>query len=89
MYLEKINSPDDLKQFNMEECVELAKEIRVHLLEAVSKKGGHLSSNLGIVELTIAMHYVFQSPKDKMIFDTSHQCYVHKMLTGRKKAYMD
>lgn len=89
MYLEKINSPEDLKQFNMEECVELAKEIRVHLLEAVSKKGGHLSSNLGIVELTIAMHYVFQSPKDKMIFDTSHQCYVHKVLTGRKKAYMD
>lgn len=89
MYIEKIDSPNDLKKLNIEECVVLADEIRYALLHAISMTGGHLSSNLGIVEATIALHYVFDSPTDKIIFDTSHQCYTHKMLTGRKDAYLE
>lgn len=89
MYIEKIDSPKDLKKLNIEQCVILADEIRNALLHAISMTGGHLSSNLGIVEATIALHYVFDSPTDKIIFDTSHQCYTHKMLTGRKDAYLE
>lgn len=89
MYIEKINSPKDLKELNMEQCIILANEIRYTLLHAISMTGGHLSSNLGIIEATIALHYVFASPKDKIIFDTSHQCYTHKILTGRKDAYLE
>ena len=89
MYIEKIDSPKDLKKLNIDQCVILADEIRHALLHAVSETGGHLSSNLGIVEATIALHYVFDSPQDKIIFDTSHQCYTHKMLTGRKDAYLE
>lgn len=89
MYIEKINSPKDLKKLKAEECSTLAKEIRTVLLEKASKYGGHLSSNLGIVEVTIALHYVFDSPKDKIIFDVSHQCYTHKILTGRKNAFIN
>ena len=89
MFLEKINSPIDLKRLSMQECEALADEIRKCLIEKASVNGGHLSSNLGIIEATIALHYVFNSPDDKFIFDVSHQCYTHKILTGRKKAFME
>ena len=85
--LEKINSPEDLKKLNIEEKEKLAKEIREYILEVVSENGGHLASNLGIVELTIALHSVFDTPKDKIIWDVGHQSYVHKILTGRKKEF--
>lgn len=87
MYIEKINCPDDLKKLNISECNLLAKEIRSALLTKASEFGGHLASNLGIVEASIALHYVFNSPDDKIIFDVSHQCYTHKILTGRKDAF--
>lgn len=83
MYLEKINSPKDLKVLKIDELSCVAREIRSVLLDKTSKHGGHLASNLGIVEITIALHYVFNSPVDKLIFDVSHQSYVHKILTGR------
>lgn len=89
MYLEKIDNPSDLKKLNIDECAGLANEIRCALLTTVSKTGGHLASNLGVVEVTIAMHYVFDSPQDKIVFDTSHQCYTHKILTGRKEAFLN
>lgn len=87
MYLEKINDPSDLKKLSVDECIMLADEIRNALITKASLKGGHLASNLGIVEATIALHYVFDSPEDKIIFDVSHQCYTHKMLTGRSTAF--
>lgn len=89
MYIERINDPQDLKKLSLDQCVVLADEIRQAILKTVSVTGGHLSSNLGIIETTIALHYVFDSPKDKIIFDTSHQCYAHKILTGRKDAYLE
>lgn len=85
--LENINSPEDLKKINIESLPELAEEIRNLIIKTVSKTGGHLAPNLGVVELTIAMHYVFNSPEDKFIFDVSHQCYIHKILTGRKDKF--
>ena len=81
--LEKINMTEDLKQLSAKEKVELADEIRRYVLEIVSKNGGHLASNLGVVELTIALHSVFNVPKDKIVLDVGHQTYVHKILTGR------
>lgn len=89
MYLEKINSPSDLKKINRAQLPVLATEIRQALLQKMSKNGGHLASNLGIVEATIALHYVFNSPYDKIIFDVSHQCYTHKILTGRREGFTD
>ncbi len=89
MFIEKINCPEDLKELSIEQCVQLAGEIRSAIIKKTSLVGGHLASNLGTVELTIALHYVFDSPKDKIIFDVSHQCYSHKILTGRKDAYLD
>ena len=89
MYIEKINSPKDLKKLNMDECEILAEEIRKALLKKASLQGGHLASNLGVVELTMGIHYVFDVPKDKVIFDVSHQCYTHKILTGRNHAFID
>ena len=83
--IEKINSAKDVKKLNIEEQKQLAEEIRKYILEIVSKNGGHLASNLGVVELTIALHSVFDSPEDKIFFDVGHQCYVHKILTGRKE----
>lgn len=83
--LENINSDKDLKKLNKEEKEELADDIRKYILEIVSKNGGHLASNLGVVELTIALHSVFDLPKDKIIWDVGHQSYVHKILTGRKE----
>ncbi len=82
--LEKVNNPSDLKHLNVAEREILANDIRNFLIESISKTGGHLGSNLGIVELTMALHYNFDSPTDKLIFDVGHQGYVHKILTGRK-----
>lgn len=87
MDLLDIKNPKFLKGFNINKLEQLAKEIRDFIIEKVSKTGGHLSSNLGIVDLTIAIHKVFDSPKDKIIFDVSHQCYCHKILTGRAKDF--
>lgn len=84
-YLDRINSPLDLKNLNIEELNCLCEEIREFLLETISKVGGHLSSNLGVVELTTALHYCFNSPQDKFIWDVGHQCYIHKILTQRKE----
>lgn len=89
MYIDRVDSPDDLKKLTVEECKEFAKEIRNILIEKASDFGGHLASNLGIVDATIAMHYVFNSPKDKIIFDVSHQCYTHKIITGRKEGFIN
>lgn len=82
--LDKINSPDDLKALGKESIEPLAKEIRSFLIETVEKRGGHLASNLGVVELTLALHRVFDSPIDRIIFDVGHQSYVHKLITGRR-----
>lgn len=78
-----IESPKQIKSMSVAQLTELSKDIRAFLIESISKTGGHLSSNLGVVELTVAMHYVFDCPKDKFIFDVGHQCYTHKILTGR------
>ena len=88
MYLENINSPADLKKLPIEALPALAEEMRHALLIRASKHGGHFGPNFGMVEATIALHYVFDSPKDKIVFDVSHQSYPHKMLTGRKDAYL-
>ena len=86
-YLDKIKSPDDVKRLGMVELERLAEEIRERLILSVAKTGGHIGPNLGVVELTIAMHYVFDTPKDSFVFDVSHQSYVHKLLTGREQQF--
>ncbi|GAA3651389.1 1-deoxy-D-xylulose-5-phosphate synthase [Asaccharospora irregularis] len=86
-YLNKVNSPEDIKTMSTEEIDLLAKDIRKFLVKSVSKTGGHLASNLGIVELTLALHKVFDSPKDKIVWDVGHQSYVHKIVTGRKNDF--
>jgi 1-deoxy-D-xylulose-5-phosphate synthase len=88
MYIENINSPADVKKLNILQLNVLAEEMRHALLTRASRHGGHFGPNFGMVEAIIAMHYVFDSPKDKIVFDVSHQCYPHKMLTGRKDAYL-
>lgn len=88
MYIENINSPADVKKLNIMQLNVLAEEMRHALLTRASRHGGHFGPNFGMVEAIIAMHYVFDSPKDKIVFDVSHQCYPHKMLTGRKDAYL-
>ncbi len=88
MYLNKINSPEDLKRLEVKKLDKLAEEIREFLINSVSKTGGHLASNLGVVELTIALHYCFNCPKDKIIWDVGHQAYTHKILTGRKNEFV-
>lgn len=88
MYLEKIQGPEDVKKLNVNEMQELAVEMRKALLTKLSKHGGHFGPNFGMVEATIAMHYIFDSPKDKIVYDVSHQSYPHKMLTGRKDAFL-
>ncbi len=85
--LEKIDSPKDLKQLKIEQLKDLSDEIREMLLHTCSVNGGHIGANLGVVELSVALHYVFNSPEDKFLFDTSHQSYTHKILTGRKKYF--
>lgn len=86
-YLENVNSPKDIKKLNIDELNDLCAEIRELMIETVSHTGGHLASNLGVVELTVALHKVFNSPYDQIIFDVGHQCYTHKILTGRKNAF--
>lgn len=88
MYLEKINGPEDVKKLTDDEMTKLAAEMRNALLKRASIHGGHFGPNFGMVETTIALHYVFDSPKDKIVYDVSHQTYPHKMLTGRKDAYL-
>ncbi len=85
--LESIHSPADVKKLNYTQLAELAEEIRVYLIQTLSKTGGHLGPNLGVVELTLALHHVFDTPEDKMVFDVSHQAYVHKILTGRRERF--
>ena len=87
MLLDQIKDPSDLKELNVKQLRQLAEELRTEIVEVVSKQGGHLSSNLGMVELTIALHYVFDAPEDKLIFDVGHQTYAHKLLTGRRKLF--
>ena len=86
-YLSKIKSPGDVKKLGLVELERLAEEIRERLIQGVAKTGGHIGPNLGVVELTIAMHYVFDTPRDSFVFDVSHQSYVHKLLTGREHAF--
>lgn len=88
MYLEQINQPSDVRKLNKEQLIDLAAEMRLALLEKLSKHGGHFGPNFGMVEATIALHYVFDSPTDKMVYDISHQSYCHKMLTGRKDSFL-
>ena len=87
--LDRVDSPSDVKQLSEQELVVLAKEIRELIINKVSQTGGHLGPNLGMVEATIAMHYVFNSPVDKIVYDISHQCFPHKILTGRKHGFID
>ncbi len=86
-YIDKINSPSDLKKLKIDELKILSKDIRKFLVRSVSKTGGHLASNLGVVELTMALHYCYNSPKDKIIWDVGHQSYINKILTGRKSEF--
>ncbi|MDD8020647.1 MAG: 1-deoxy-D-xylulose-5-phosphate synthase [Acidobacteriota bacterium] len=86
-FLPGINSPQDLKKLTLDELKQLASEIRSKIIETVARNGGHLASNLGAVELTLALHYVFDSPQDKIIWDVGHQCYAHKLITGRQEAF--
>ncbi|MBN2136096.1 MAG: 1-deoxy-D-xylulose-5-phosphate synthase [Acidobacteria bacterium] len=85
--LDKINSPDDIKKMNFKQLKQLAGEIRELIITTVSKNGGHLASNLGVIELTLAMHYVFDFKKDRLVWDVGHQCYTHKIITGRKDSF--
>ena len=85
--LDKVNSPADLRELNIDEMNALSQEMRELIIKKVNTIGGHLAPNLGFVEATIALHYVFNSPIDKFVFDVSHQCYAHKILTGRKDGY--
>ncbi len=87
--LEKVNTPADVKKLSLAELENLADDIRQVLIKKVNTTGGHLGPNLGFIEPTIALHYVFNSPTDKLVFDVSHQCYPHKMLTGRKENFLD
>ena len=89
MYLENINGPEDVKKLDIRQMEQLAGEMREALLKRLSIHGGHFGPNFGMVEVTIALHYVFDSPRDKFVFDVSHQSYCHKMLTGRKEAYLE
>jgi len=84
-YLDTVNSPADLKKLNLTELKVLVDEIREYLVDTISKIGGHLGASLGVAELTVALHYVFNTPDDKLIWDVGHQGYIHKILTGRKE----
>ena len=83
-YLDKINFPSDLKKIPETKLQNVADELRKEMIDAVSVTGGHLGASLGVVELTVALHYIFNTPNDKLIWDVGHQCYPHKILTGRK-----
>ena len=88
-FLDQINHPQDLKRLDERDLPALCEEIRQFLIRSVSKTGGHLASNLGAVELTVALHRVFSSPEDCIMLDVGHQCYVHKILTGRKDFFVN
>src|SRR5665213_1653401 len=85
--LDRIDSPSDLRALSAEELTELSAEIRQFIVSAVTTTGGHLGSNLGVVELTLALHRTFDSPRDVLLWDTGHQAYVHKLVTGRREAF--
>ena len=87
MILERITSPADVKSLSREELPQLCSELRTFLVDAVSRTGGHLASNLGAVELTVALHRVYDTSQDRLVFDVGHQCYVHKALTGRRELF--
>ena len=82
--LNKINYPSDLRKLKKNQLEQLSKELRSEVIDVVSETGGHLGAGLGVVELTVALHYVFDTPKDKLVWDVSHQCYPHKIITGRR-----
>ena len=86
-YLDMVDHPAHVKKLTLKQLEQLAKELRVELIEGLAQNGGHLGPNLGVVELTVAMHRVFETPKDKFVWDVSHQSYVHKLLTGRKDRF--
>ena len=88
MLLNKVNSPKDIKCFNSRALLKLCKELRENIINVTSKNGGHLGANLGVVELTVALHSVFNTPKDKIIWDIGHQAYAHKILTGRREKFI-
>ena len=83
--LDKVDNPDDLKLLELDQLAQLAEELRAFLLYSVGKTGGHFGAGLGVVELTIALHYVFDTPNDKLVWDVGHQAYPHKILTGRRE----
>ena len=85
--LDRIRSPKDLKELELQELTALSAELRSVILATVSENGGHLASNLGVVELTVALHRIFQVPEDRILWDVGHQSYVHKLLTGRQEAF--
>ena len=87
--LKEIHSPADIKGMDLDQLYLLAEELRAPLIRKISSRGGHCGPNLGVVEATLALHYVFNAPEDKIVFDVSHQSYVHKMLTGRIGAFID
>ena len=82
--IKQINFPSDLKKFRKDQLKQISNELRDELIDVVSETGGHLGAGLGVVELTVALHYVFNTPKDKLVWDVSHQCYPHKIITGRR-----
>ncbi|MEE4315656.1 MAG: 1-deoxy-D-xylulose-5-phosphate synthase N-terminal domain-containing protein, partial [Erythrobacter sp.] len=82
--LDQVDTPDDLRRLKPEQLRQLADELRAEMIDAVSVSGGHLGSGLGVVELTVAIHYVFNTPEDKLVWDVGHQCYPHKIITGRR-----
>ena len=86
-YLDMVDGPEHVKKLTLPQLQELAAEIRQDLIAVLARNGGHLGPNLGVVELTLALHRVFNTPKDKFVWDVSHQCYVHKLLTGRKNRF--
>ncbi|MBW1911788.1 MAG: 1-deoxy-D-xylulose-5-phosphate synthase, partial [Deltaproteobacteria bacterium] len=85
--LDKVDSPADLKDLELPELEQLCSDVREKIIETVSKTGGHLAPSLGVVELTVALHYVFDTPKDKIIWDVGHQSYAHKLITGRRDSF--
>ncbi|HCJ22963.1 MAG TPA: 1-deoxy-D-xylulose-5-phosphate synthase, partial [Erythrobacter sp.] len=82
--LDTVNTPEDLRQLGKDQLRQLSDELRAEMIDAVGQTGGHLGSGLGVVELTTAIHYVFNTPEDKLVWDVGHQCYPHKILTGRR-----
>ena len=83
--LDQINFPSDLRKLKKKQLNQVSEELRTELIEVVSETGGHLGAGLGVVEMTVALHYVFNTPKDKLVWDVVHQCYPHKIITGRKE----